>query len=187
MQMCEYGSGCSRPDCIYRHDESGKAEEVCLPFLAGKCTFDDEGCRKRHPTNEAKDRLVAKYKRTRCRFADECYTENCLYLHPAEIEPVEPAYIEPTSAAFPPLNGAAASGPPKTLSNSAWKVAPAVVPQCMPAQPVAWYPAPMWGPGYEMDPTAYAYGEHVVSPNDPSASPISFNVNAKEFVPASGS
>jgi hypothetical protein len=134
MQQCEYGAGCNRPDCIYRHDGTAKKEDVCLPFLAGKCTFKENGCRKRHPAKDEKARLVAKYKRTRCRHGDECFTDGCLYLHPREMER-EPNFVEPLSEAFPPLNLATASNLPKPVSNSAWKVAPLVPPPMHPPQP----------------------------------------------------
>ena len=211
MRMCEYGSGCTRPDCIYRHDESKKADEICLPFLAGKCTFTDEGCRKCHPSKEAKERLIAKYKRTRCRFGDDCYTESCLYLHPNEVQQVEPMYIEPHHVAFPPLNGKEVKSAPKAPGNSAWKAAPPPAPvasetptptppmvmaqpaPCVPTQSAMWYPAPIWGPQYEMDPAAYyqyeqqAHEQQGIMPSPgvghPAGSPMNFNVNAKEFVP----
>jgi hypothetical protein len=192
--MCEYGTGCSRPDCIYRHDDGGKSEEFCLPFLAGKCTFTEQGCKKRHPKKEDSDRLIAKYKRTRCRFGDECYTESCLYLHPREVEETEPHFVEPHHVAFPPLNGASGAAP-KPVANSAWKAAPAVAPPCVKAEAPAWFPTPhqaqMCAP-YDAPPAgmhhaahsdmAY-YEEHGTPPKD--ATTISFNANAKEFVPGS--
>lgn len=128
MIPCEYGSGCTRKDCIYRHEGAKKREEVCLPFLAGKCTFKGDGCRKRHPSKEEKARLLIKYKRTRCRFGDECFTDGCLYLHPSEMEANEPHYVEPHHIAFPPLNGAATAAVPTPANNSAWKATPVVVP-----------------------------------------------------------
>eukprot|EP00980_Cylindrotheca_fusiformis_P001254 scaffold332_cov117-Cylindrotheca_fusiformis.AAC.14 len=169
MQLCEYGSGCNRPDCIYRHDSDStnnkKSDEVCLPFLVGKCAFvAKDGCRKRHPKKEERERLLKKYKRTRCRFGDECFTESCLYLHPHEMEPNEPNYlvvVEPhDDVAFPPLNGGG-NAPTKLPPNSAWKrsvvtpptmTAPPPPPPSMvttnPQQellPSAWYPQGMEG------------------------------------------
>jgi hypothetical protein len=194
MRMCEYGAGCTRPDCIYRHEESGQTEEVCLPFLAGKCTFTGVGCRKIHPNKADHARLLAKYKRTRCRFSDECYTESCLYQHPRDVKATEPSYIEPHNVAFPPLNGDSVATAPQPVAsawkNSAWKVAPALAPSLAPAvvprvqaKAPAWYPAqpqtPMCAPAYyndgpsEMDHAAY---------DSPSKS---FNANAKEFIPGS--
>lgn len=141
MKLCEYGAGCTRPDCIYRHEGVVKRDEVCLPFLAGKCSFKDSGCRKRHPKKDEKARLIAKYKRTRCRFGDECYTDGCLYLHPREVTN-EPSYIEPHHIAFPPLNDATAAAVPRPVANSAWKAAPLVappmsLPKAQPPVPVA--------------------------------------------------
>lgn len=149
MQLCEYGAGCTRPDCIYRHEGIAKKAEVCLPFLAGKCTFKDNGCRKRHPKPDEKKRLIAKYKRTRCRFGDECYTEGCLYLHPRDNNGDEPNYIEPNDIAFPPLNGAATANVPKPVPNSAWKAAPLVVPPSAQSQP----PLPLQQPHIPVLPT----------------------------------
>jgi hypothetical protein len=152
MQLCEYGAGCTRPDCIYRHEGVAKKAEVCLPFLAGKCTFKDNGCRKRHPKPDEKKRLLAKYSRTRCRFGDECYTEGCLYLHPRDDKSGnEPNYIEPHHVAFPPLNGAAAASVPKPAPNSAWKAAPLVAPPSAQSQPV---PVEYQAPPVPMVPTS---------------------------------
>ena len=134
MKMCEYGSGCQRPDCIYRHDEpqtsSGGKVDLCIPFLAGKCTF-EKGCRKRHPSKDEIPRLLARYKKTRCRFRDECYTEGCLFLHPKEEKRQEPSFIAPHH--FPPLSNvctsassSSADSNPKqaTASDSVWKKNP---------------------------------------------------------------
>lgn len=112
---CQYGAGCTRPDCIYRHDTnttnsagggadgSGSNGNVCLPYLAGLCTFTNQGCRNYHPTNHAEiQRLKTKYKKIRCRHGDRCRTDGCLYLHPKEMKPIEPNYVLPSSS-FPPL------------------------------------------------------------------------------------
>jgi len=157
MILCEYGLGCTRADCIYRHDygdaedgtSNSRKDEICLPFLAGTCTFREEGCRKRHPKKEEKERLIAKYKRTRCRFGDECYTEGCLYLHPREVKAEEPCFIDPMMNfdAFPPLGSTNMNNKatttttttttttptsnhlvPKPVMNSAWKAAPLAPP-----------------------------------------------------------
>lgn len=107
MKICEYGTACNRADCIYRHDNvASKTDEVCLQFLAGTCAFGGGGCRKRHPPKDEKDRLLKKYKRIRCHFGDDCRTGGCLYLHPREMRPIEPAYIEPVNmdVAFPALS-----------------------------------------------------------------------------------
>jgi hypothetical protein len=156
MRLCEYGSGCSRPDCIYRHDNADDktTEEVCLPFMAGKCSFAKDGCRKRHPKKEELERLLHKYKRTRCRFGDECYTESCLYLHPREMEPSEPYYVEPHDVAFPPLNGAASTpNATKPLpSNSAWKKAVTPDMQQPPRQAPPMQAPPMQAPPMQAPP-----------------------------------
>ena len=202
MKFCDYGAGCTRADCIYRHGVNGKREEVCLPFLAGKCTFKDDGCRKRHPKKEEKARLIAKYKRTRCRFGNECYTEGCLYLHPREVQTMEPNYIEPHHVAFPPLNGAEQPANPKTTTNSVWKGTPApVAPMAisfMPPHapidhlpPTTWPPmeAPMYSPNFSLpyfDPTVQGYPVgYYGGPIQPQSVPplVNFNAEAKEFVP----
>lgn len=200
MRLCEYGSGCNRPDCIYRHEDAeAKTEEVCLPFLAGKCSFAKDGCRKRHPTKEENERLLQKYKRTRCRFGDECYTESCLYLHPREVKPSEPYYVEPHDVAFPPLSGAS-SAPNVTQPlppNSAWKkvVAPQMQPpmQFAPpppqALPSAWYPqGPMCVPHYPVPPPSemgYYYDDVGQFQGVPPGQATNFNADAKEFIPGS--
>jgi hypothetical protein len=213
MRLCEYGTGCNRPDCIYRHDNAeDKTEEVCLPYMAGKCSFAKDGCRKRHPKKEELERLLHKYKRTRCRFGDECYTESCLYLHPREMEPSEPYYVEPHDVAFPPLNGAAATpDPTKALPpSSAWKkiVSPdnmqpsmqappmqAPLTQAPPLQapssqaiPSAWYPqGPMCVPYYPEPPNdmAYYYDSEGHEQGVPPGQVTAFNADAKEFIPGS--
>lgn len=90
MPMCQYGAGCSRASCIYRHPaRTGvplqQSKEPCMAFLAGLCAFDGKGCRKRHPPKHEIDRLISKYKKTRCRFGDECKTNGCLYMHPSDV------------------------------------------------------------------------------------------------------
>lgn len=94
-----------------------KEDRICLPFLAGKCVFTDERCMQCHPTEEEKDHLIATYKSVQCRFGDNCYTENCLYLHPYEMKQ-QLATIDD----FPPLNGVS-TPPPSTnkKDSAAWK------------------------------------------------------------------
>jgi hypothetical protein len=85
--------------------KSGK-NDVCIPFLAGKCTFEKD-CRKRHPSKAELPRLLARYKKTRCRFGDECFTEGCLFSHPREEKRHGAAFISPLN--FPPLSNTSAS------------------------------------------------------------------------------
>ena len=134
MKMCEYGAGCNRPGCIYRHDDNGgenskKSDGVCVLFLAGKCSYKAKGCRKRHPPPEEVKRLKAKYQKIKCRHGDECFTDGCLYLHPRDLkdqdDPV--AFIDPRD--FPTLMGngpssTAAAPVIKPVPNSAWNSAP---------------------------------------------------------------
>lgn len=100
---CNYGHGCTRPDCIYMHSNGREIDKLkdtkqgvdnsietqcqskqpCMAFLAGQCKFTDAGCRKYHPTDpEQIKRLVLKYKMTKCQFEDGCRTKGCLYSHP---------------------------------------------------------------------------------------------------------
>lgn len=138
IKQCEYGSACNRSDCIYRHDNMViSTDEICFQFLAGTCAFTAGGCRKRHPKNDEKGRLLGKYKRTRCHYGDDCHTEGCLYLHPREMKPVEPSYVEPTNMdmAFPALGGGSSS------ANTPAKSTPKLVTEPLPASP--WNSAPM--------------------------------------------
>ena len=131
MVACIYGAGCTRGGCIYSHPrgkgtkEQGKAEiqskEPCMSFLAGVCMFSAGGCRKKHPSKAEADRLVVKYRATKCRFGDACMTRGCLYLHTEEEETgaqelrETPAYITPA-----PLSPAVALGS-RPIMSSAWK------------------------------------------------------------------
>ncbi|KAG7337752.1 RNA-binding, Nab2-type zinc finger domain containing protein [Nitzschia inconspicua] len=153
MQLCEYGPGCTRPDCIYRHEEpttnaasggndsKNNRDAVCVLFLAGKCSFKDKGCRKRHPSKEEVARLIVRYKKIRCRFGDECYTDSCLFLHPRDTKDQDPvAFIEPHH--FPPLHngshsGYGGGGGVKPIPNSAWNSAPIGVQGKNVAAPIA--------------------------------------------------
>ena len=133
------GGPIMRPDGIYRQDEpqrsSGGKNDVCIPFLAGKCTF-EKGCRKRHPSKDDVPRLLARYKKTRCRFRDECYTEGCLFLHPKEERQQETSFIAPHH--FPPLSNSCMSvsssssdsnsnSKQATVSDSAWNKNPPIM------------------------------------------------------------
>jgi len=124
MEQCFYGKGCTRKDCIYKHDKPGpgggeKSNEPCMPFLAGQCAFTAGGCRKRHPNKEETDRLVAKYKKTKCRFGKDCKTAGCLYIHPSDND------RDLGGAAFPPLSGSisALRPVPPMPPSGAWKPA----------------------------------------------------------------
>eukprot|EP00536_Pseudo-nitzschia_multiseries_P005041 jgi/Psemu1/285499/fgenesh1_pg.91_\ len=149
MIQCEYGSACQRTDCIYRHDDpqkrssaGGGKNDVCIPFLAGKCTF-EKGCRKRHPSKNEVPRLLAKYKKTRCRFGDECYTESCLFLHPKEEKAREPHFISPQN--FPPLSSCEPCDSKQVTcapSDSAWSKNPPNVPADVPVNRVSPSPSP---------------------------------------------
>lgn len=148
MIVCQYGTGCNRPDCIYRHpygrDQSSantsQSREPCMAHLAGLCTFSASGCRKRHPPPIECERLIAKYSQVKCRFGDSCRTKGCLYMHPGDdgYEDVgsktnarEPTYLvqqDMAVGAFPALG----AGGPGLVSSSAtpaaltgnWKPSP---------------------------------------------------------------
>jgi len=125
MEQCFYGKGCTRANCIYRHDGEAtaggaggdKSTEPCMPFLAGLCTFTAAGCRKRHPNKAEAERLIAKYQQTKCRYGKHCKTAGCLYIHPGDAENGGAA----ATAAFPPLAGGAAAPRPATAPTGAWK------------------------------------------------------------------
>ena len=164
MQPCYYGPGCTRKDCIYRHDidvpDAKKTNEPCLAFLAGTCAFTFNTCKKRHPAKPEADRLRAKYAQIKCRHGDDCRTTSCLYSHPRDQKNAEPvAFLEHN--AFPPLSGGTNSttnkSPTKTssvLPGSAWKAAPVVTPAPLPEEesqeqvttPIS-AQAPAWFPG----------------------------------------
>jgi len=114
---------------------TGGKSDICVPFLTGKCSFEN-GCRKRHPSKEEIPRVLARYKKTRCKFRDECYTEGCLFLHPKEEEAKlkQPNFI--ASHHFPPLSDTctsvrssspdSASRQSNPSSDSAWSKTPSV-------------------------------------------------------------
>mmetsp|Transcript_41033 Transcript_41033/g.98924 ORF Transcript_41033/g.98924 Transcript_41033/m.98924 type:complete len:269 (-) Transcript_41033:13-819(-) len=167
IMQCEYGSACNRPDCIYRHDNAvAKTDEICLQFLAGTCAFTGGGCRKRHPKKDEKERLLRKYKRMQCHFGDDCHTEGCLYLHPREMKPIEPAYVEPMNmdAAFPALG----SAPSKNESTNTPKTEPLPHSPWNNAQPPMQQTMPMHQPNMSNIPVAPAW-----FPQDPSFAPFS--------------
>ena len=161
MEPCFYGSGCTRPDCIYRHDgpnkkEMKKSADPCMAYLAGDCAFHAQSCRKRHPSKDECQRLVAKYRATPCRYGDECLTKGCLYIHPSDDEP-------PMRMVQPP----------------------AVLAQQQPPVLSSWRPAPLLRP---TAPTASSSSSSSWKPNPPPSrtmTPLnaSLNINAKEFVP----
>lgn len=138
MEQCFYGAGCIRKDCIYRHDgpakgdgSGDKSNEPCMPFLAGLCTFSAKGCRKRHPNKEEAERLIAKYKTTKCRYGDHCKTTGCLYIHSKDGTSLG-------GSAFPPLAGNNETPPKPVVPTGAWKpmhpTGAAVVSPNLPAQ-----------------------------------------------------
>jgi hypothetical protein len=96
MPACNFGGGCNRPACIYRHPPSEQSKDACMAFMAGSCVFDAESCRKRHPPPHEVERLMLKYKRTKCRFAEDCKTKGCLFVHPGEeLLPQPPHRMDP--------------------------------------------------------------------------------------------
>lgn len=143
MEPCIYGPGCTRKDCIYRHDinvpDAKRTNEPCMAFLAGTCSFGTNTCKKRHPPKHEADRLRMKYKNIQCRHGNDCKTKSCLYAHPSDgKDNGEPAAFLNNSA-FPPLDGKNNNGNNYVLNpysygvnsvsiarGSAWKEAPIV-------------------------------------------------------------
>ena len=84
MPMCSYGAACNRKGCIYRHPPAppkpaannngggaataastaraspSEPEEVCKPFLAGKCHYGNR-CYNYHPPEKEADAMRRKY------------------------------------------------------------------------------------------------------------------------------
>jgi hypothetical protein len=201
MTECQYGAGCTRPDCIYSHPkgkgEFQQSQEPCMPFLVGICSFPSNGCHKRHPPKAEADRLIAKYKTTQCRFRDKCRTEGCLYIHPGDETTTSSGTPAVNAALFPPLGtttGPRASAAHPPLQNSAWKTCPVLPRQHRP-------PANSGGDLYPVKnnishvaaspisrPDAYAAGGGQPSVTESGSTTSGqgqeeLNVNAKEFVP----
>ena len=165
MVVCQYGTACARPDCIYRHpygkggvassaggSAAKQSREPCMAYLAGICTFSATGCRKRHPPPLECQRLIDKYSKVKCRFGDDCLTNGCLYMHPGDEEyddgssrtyAQEPTYLSPQDmhSAFPPLGATAVAA---TFSNETVLGGGAVAPTnnvAMTASTPSWAPA----------------------------------------------
>ncbi|KAL7487661.1 hypothetical protein ACHAW6_013235 [Cyclotella cf. meneghiniana] len=92
VPKCAYGVACNRKGCAFRHPEAGAAydsyyedprSKICLPFLAGLCTYGNK-CMNRHPHEDEAEAVKAKYKQKLCSYGDSCQTEGCLYFHPYE-------------------------------------------------------------------------------------------------------
>ena len=100
MPMCQYGAGCTRKDCVYRHDTRGsevrKTQKICMPFVCGLCEF-GKGCHNRHPNAAEVATIRAKYSGTRCAYGSSCRTQGCLFHHP---------WDAPGAAATAPRSGA---------------------------------------------------------------------------------
>ena len=175
--MCDYGAGCNNPKCIYRHPTAKdpsyyhQSKDPCMAFLAGQCAFDAKGCRKRHPPKQEAEQLIARYKRTKCRFGDDCKTRGCLYQHPSD-EPL-PAAEAPKLAAW---------GNPRT---SSWRVQPPTVvpPQYQQAPNAQTSPFPQQ---HRPPPSQNLYPPRRPIPNETEAvsgKPFVPNPSAKAFVP----
>lgn len=195
MVECQFGAGCTRPDCIYRHPSKKdgtfkQSQEPCMPFLAGECAFSAQGCRKRHPPKEEADRLIAKYKLTRCRFGSECRTNGCLYIHPGD-EGESTNVPVMNAALFPPLSSPNGQPLPTApvLQNSAWKASPVLPQRQSYGTPVNYSNsvysssstprsfASMASSGKVTTPMPAPAAAKGVSPDE------QLNANAKEFVP----
>lgn len=193
MTECQYGAGCSRPDCIYRHPKAKddgsfkQSQEPCMPFLAGICAFSAKGCRKRHPQKEEADTLIAKYKSTRCRFGKDCRTKGCLYIHPGDEEETNTPGIM-SAALFPPLDSPNGAQVPLTaarpLQNSAWKASPVVPQQRSFNMPVN-YANDVYSTSSRRTaaPSGNVSAVSALAPPTTVSPDEELNANAKEFVP----
>ena len=90
MPLCDYGSGCTRRGCVYRHPDKKQEvyAEVCKPFLAGICQY-GRNCYNIHPGADEAESLRIKYASTTCRWGDDCRSEGCLYSHPSDRANIE--------------------------------------------------------------------------------------------------
>ena len=87
---CEYGVTCGNANCRYRHDGEDfyggerQGKKVCLKYLAGVCRSNNT-CIDYHPKDMSYIRhLRGKYKRTICRYGDDCHYAGCLFSHPRD-------------------------------------------------------------------------------------------------------
>ena len=91
MPQCKYGLACSRKDCVFKHparsklqvqsdSESSMDDDICLPFLAGFCSF-GESCYSKHPLEDECEALKKRFARKWCRFGSNCKTRGCLFRH----------------------------------------------------------------------------------------------------------
>jgi hypothetical protein len=191
MAECQFGAGCNRPDCIYRHPSKTdgtfkQSQEPCMPFLAGICAFSAKGCRKRHPPKAEAERLIEKYQKTRCRFGSECRTKGCLYIHPGDEQESASAPVM-TSALFPPLgvpNGGLPAQTVRPLQNSAWKASPVLPkPNSSYNRPVNYANSVYSASTQQSYPSGSGTPPVAVAPTSKVSPDEELNVNAKEFVP----
>jgi hypothetical protein len=194
MEACFFGAGCTRSDCIYRHDRAALAAipqspEPCLAYLAGTCSFNARSCRKRHPPPAEAERLLTKYQTIRCRYGSECQTDSCLYRHPAEDDPsADPVAFLPPASLVPVVPpGRSSTAVPGTLWRSTLPPATAVGHSFAPPQqsrpvPSAYAAAPSFTPNRQTVPPLRTPPPTATT----SAAAASFNIHAKEFVPGGG-
>ena len=197
MPMCHYGAGCNNPQCIYRHPTAKdpsyfhQSKEPCMAFLAGDCAFDAKGCRKRHPPKEEAAQLIARYKRTQCRFGDDCQTRGCLYQHPSDEAVPPPVAVAPQQVAQ--------WGNPRAASSSSWRFQPPTShlileqQQQQPNHPSSsssysyyYNNPPPHGHHYRPPPSQNLYPprqQHNATTTASAAAPILPNPGAKAFVP----
>lgn len=85
MPLCQYGSACTRPDCIYRHvkEAPGSSGRVCMAYVAGSCAFGHK-CRDIHVSDEEAEAMRAQCASKPCAYGDSCTNPLCLYLHPSQ-------------------------------------------------------------------------------------------------------
>lgn len=156
-----------------------------MSFLAGICAFSAKGCRKRHPPKQEADRLIAKYKTTRCRFGKDCRTKGCLYIHPGDEEEANtPAVM--SASLFPPLgspnNGKVPTPTVAPLQNSAWKASP-VLPQQRSLNTPVNYANSVYSASTARRTFVPAASASASVPRTTVSPDEELNINAKEFVP----
>ena len=120
--MCDYGAGCTRKGCMYRHPPKPTAAaaaadkanaEVCKPFLAGICSYGSR-CYNRHPATEEANELRRKFRKTACKWGDDCRSEGCLFSHPSDVTELTTHFseLDPTLLCEPVRTTATSAPPP---------------------------------------------------------------------------
>jgi len=174
-EACFYGPACNRKDCIYDHSSSQpefqKTNDPCMAFLAGHCAFTAKTCRKRHPTATECERLLTKYRQTKCRFGDSCKTNGCLYQHGTSTTTTTTTTTNDNSNA----NAASSGGTVKMVKRGGARPPPPLLHHEAAFPPL---------PGTTMSAQAHTIQQRQQQHQDnDSNSNEALNIHAKEFVP----